>query len=189
MRGVACRLGRRFAIETLNFADFQEFGLEDIFPHAKELAEDGCGNSWVTDLTSESDAFAPIFYSCHDPAVIVYQTNSLLHLIQEIVRGGKAPWNSEIAEVHEGLATRIWRENPCALSHAQCLGTGDNDLKAFAESLDEKWEFIDLRNPKTGDGYSWGRYGPETLNKRYGNKRIFACQKKSLGRRFLQAFR
>jgi hypothetical protein len=189
IQGVACRLGRRFEIGEVNFADFRGFGLEAVFPNAKEIAIDGCGNSWVADLTHESNTFAPIFFSCHDPPVIVYQTHSLLHLIQEIVRGSRPPWASEIADVHEGLTTRIWRENPCVLTHAESLATGDHELKSFAEALDETWEFIDLRNAKMGDGYSWGRYGPETANRRHGDKRLFACQKKSLGRRFLQAFR
>jgi SMI1/KNR4 family protein SUKH-1 len=187
--GAACRLGHRFEIEEIRFADTNGFGLEDVFPHGKELAVDGCGNSWVVDLSSESKAFAPIFFSCHDPPVVVYQTDSLLHLVREIVRGSSPPWRSQIADVHEGLATRIWRENPCAMSRSQCLALGDYELKAFAEPLDETWEFIDLRNPKMGDGYSWGRYGGKTVNKRYGNRRIFACQKKSLGRRFIEAFR
>jgi hypothetical protein len=187
--GIACRLGHRFEIEEMRFADVQGFGLEDVFPHGKELAVDGCGNSWVFDLTSESKTFAPIFFSCHDPPVVVYQTDGLLQLIREVVRGSSPPWKSQIADVHESLATRIWRENPCAMNRAQCLATGDYELKAFAESLDDRWEFIDLRNPKMGDGYSWGRYGPKTLNKRHGCKRIFACQKKSLGHRFLDALR
>jgi hypothetical protein len=188
-KGTACRLGHRFAIEEIRFADINGFGLEDVFPNGKELAVDGCGNSWVVDLTSESKAFAPIFFSCHDPPVLVYQTDSLLHFVREMVRGSSAPWNSQIAEVHQSLATRIWRENPCAMSRSRCRASGDDEQKAFAESLDETWEFIDLRHPKIGDGYSWGKYGPKTVNKRYGNKRIFACQKKSLGRRFLEAFR
>ncbi len=188
-QGTACRLGHRFEIEEIRFADLNGFALEDVFPHGKELAVDGCGNSWVVDLTSESTAFAPIFYSCHDPPVVVYQTDSLLHLVREMVRGSRPPWKSQIADVHESLATRIWRENPCAMSRSQCLAPGDYELKAFAESLDETWEFVDLRHTKIGDGYSWGRYGPKTVNKRYGNKRVFACQKKSLGRRVLEAFR
>ena len=34
--GIACRLDRRFAIEEIDFADFQGFGLADVFRHAKE---------------------------------------------------------------------------------------------------------------------------------------------------------
>jgi hypothetical protein len=37
------------------------FGLEDIFPSARELAADGFGNFWVVDLTSESTFFRPSF--------------------------------------------------------------------------------------------------------------------------------
>jgi hypothetical protein len=189
LEGAACRLGNRFVLEEVRFADLQGFGLEDVFPHAKELAVDGCGNSWVIDLTSESKAFAPIFFSCHDPPVIVYQTDNLLHFVREVIRGSNAPWESEIADVDGRLAGRIWHENPGAMSRSQCLAMGDHELKEFAESLDETWELIDLRSPKLGDGYSWGRYGSRTANRRYGNKRIFACQKKTLGRRFLEVFR
>lgn len=187
--GIACRLDHRFEIDEVCFADLHGFGLEDVFPHAKEVAVDGCGNSWVVDLNSESKAFEPIFFFCHDPPVVVYQTGSLFHFVQEVVRGSNPPWKSEIADVHESLATRIWRENPCAMNRSQCLAAGDHELKAFAESLDETWELIDLRNPTIGDGYSWGRYGSRTVNKRCGDKRLFACQKKSLGHRFLDVFR
>jgi hypothetical protein len=66
--GAACRLGDRFAIEGVRFADIQGFGLEEVFPNAKELAVDGCGNSWIIDLTSESKTFAPIFFLLSRPA-------------------------------------------------------------------------------------------------------------------------
>ena len=121
--------------------------------------------------------------------MIVYQTDSLLDFLREVVRGSNPPWESAIADVENALAGQIWHKNPCAMSHSRCLASGDRELIAFAESLDETWEFIDLRTPKLGDGYSWGRYGSKTGNKRYGNKRIFACQKKTRGRRFLVALR
>jgi hypothetical protein len=185
------RFARGFdgVLDGIDFADSAGFGFEDIFPHAKSLATDGCGNFWIVDLTRESKSFGPIFYACHDASVIVYQTDSLLHFLREVVRFGNKPWKSEIDDVHEIFTTRIWRENPCVLSFAECVATGDADLKALAESLDETWEFADMRNPSFGDGYSWGRYGAKTLNRRYGDRRIFACQKRSVGRRFLDALR
>ena len=188
------RFARGFdgVLDGIDFADPSEFGREDIFPHARTLAADGYGNFWVVDLTPESKSFGPIYYVCHDPPAIVFQTDSLLHFVREVVRFGNKPWKSEIDDVHEAFSSRIWRENPCALSFAQCLARGDAHLKAFAESLGESWEFADLRNPKLGDGFSWGRYGARTLNKRCGDQRIFACQKKekkSFGRRFWDALR
>ena len=177
-------------LDEISFSDpFWAFGMEETFPHAMPLCADGFGNYWIVDLTSESHSWAPIFYVCHDPAVVVFQTDSLLHFVEEAIRFGNEPWRSELDDVHEKFSNRIWRENPKVLEHAQCLADGDPDLRTFAQPLDETWQFIDLRGPNLGDGFSWGRYGPKTINKRYGEKRIFAYQKKSVGRRFLDALR
>src|SRR5262249_15618295 len=121
--------------------------------------------------------------------VIVYQAETLDHFIGELIKLAKSPWQSEISEVHEDLSYRIWRKNPGVLTHSQCVTSSDASLQAFAGTLDESWEFIDLRCPKTGDGFSWGRYGSRTTNRRFGDERIFAYQKKTLKQRFLDAFR
>jgi hypothetical protein len=163
------------------------FGLEQIFPNAVALAGDGFGNFWVVDLTRESMSWGPIFYACHDAPVVVFQTDSLLHFLQEVIRYSIKPWKSEIDDVRESLSDSIWKENPGVLSFSQSIDSEDQDLKAFATSLDETWQLIDLRNPNLGDGFSWGRYGPKTVNRRFEEKRIFAYQKRSVGRRFLDA--
>jgi len=165
------------------------FGLEEVFPHAVALAGDRFGNFWVVDLTQESRSWGPIFYACHDAPVIVYQTDSLLHFVEEAIRFGNKPCKSELDDVHEGLSDRIWRENPGVLTFAECIDSPDSEIRAFAKTLDEAWELVDLRKPKLGDGFSWGKYGPKTINKRFREKRIFARQKRGMTRRFLDAFR
>jgi len=175
-------------LESIDFSGLGGgFGMKEIFPCAVPIAHDGFGNYWVVDLTKNSTAWGPIFYACHDAPTIVYQTDSLAHFISEVLRFGNAPWKSEIDDVHEQWSNRVWSQNPGVLSHADCMASSDPDLKAFAQTLDESWQFVDLRAPKLGDGFSWGRYGPRTANKRFGDKRIFAYQKKSRGRRFLDA--
>jgi hypothetical protein len=160
------------------------FGFEDVFPHAIPIAGDGAGNFWVIDVTSDATSWGPIFYACHDAPVIVFQTGSLAHFIAEVLRLGNPPWEGEVNEVHSEYAGRIWADNPGVMTHEQCLQSGDADLEAFAQSLDETWQFVDLRNPRLGDGFSWGRSGPHTVNRRYGEKRIFAYQqRKSLWQR------
>lgn len=177
-------------LEEIWFADRSGgLGLEQIFPHALLVAADGCGNYWVVDLTSESKHWGPVFYACHDAPVIVYQTEGLLHFIEEAIRSGNEPWKSEIDDVHEQLADRIWTQNPGVMDFQSCVESSDGDVRGFAESLDATWQFIDLRNAKIGDGFSWGRYGPKTEVRRFGNKRIFAYQKKSWAKRFLDAVR
>ncbi len=178
-------------LEEVHFADPDGASnvLGEIFPRAISLANDGAGNFCIVDLTRDSNSWGPIFFACHDAPVVVYQTDSLLLFVQEVVRGGNRPWKSEVEDVAERFASLIWSDNPGALSHAHCILSADQDLRAFAESMDETWQVIDLRNPVLGDGFSWGRYGPTTPVRRFGEKRIFAYQKKGLGRRFLDAIR
>jgi len=159
------------------------FGIEEIFPHGIPIVHDGAGNYWVVDLTSDATSWGPIFYACHDAPVIVFQTESFAHFVSELLRLGSAPWESELVTGHD---EQIWGSDPGVMSHEQCLQSGDADLETFARSLDETWLLVDLRHPRLGDGFSWGRYGAFTLNRRFGEKRIFAYQqqpRKSLWQR------
>jgi hypothetical protein len=152
------------------------FGMEGIFPHAIPIAHDGFGNYWIVDITKESTTWGPIFFARHDAPVIVFQSDKLAHFISEVIRFGNPPWQSEIDEVHEKYHFRIWKENPGTLTHEQCINSGDEDLVIFAQSLGENFLICDLRKPQLGDGFSWGRYGPRTVVRRFGTKRIFAYQ-------------
>ena len=67
------------------------------------------------------------------------------------------------------------------LSYEQCLQSVDPVLSNFARYLDESFQIIDLRQSKPGDGFSWGRYGPRTVVKRFGTLAMFAYQKKPRG--------
>jgi hypothetical protein len=174
-------------LESIDFSGLLPgFGMEEIFPHAVPIAHDGFGNYWVVDLTAQSTTWGPIFFVCHDAPVIVFQTNSLAHFIDEVIKLGNSPWISEINEVHEKHHDKIWHQNPGLLTVEQGRQSADLDLKTFAQSLDDSWWMIDLREAKVGDGFSWGRYGPGTVIRRFGEKRIFAIQKKkSLWQRIL----
>jgi len=171
-----CR-GLEGILESVDFSGLAGgFGLEEIFPCPIAIAHDGFGNYWVVDVTSASASWGPIFFACHDAPVIVFQTDSFAHFLSELLRFANPPWKSEIDDVHEEFHHRIWRDNPGTMTHERCLTSGDRDLTEFAQSLDETYLFIDLRNARTGDGFSWGRYGPGTINRRFGEKRIFAYQ-------------
>lgn len=192
-RGFSVRNPLHGAHRELSIVDLSgldaEFGLEEVFPHAFSIADDGCGNSWVVDLTSDAKLWGPIFYACHDPAVVGYQTDSLADFIEQAVKASSPQNPSELGAVQDKLTTRIWLENPRVMRFEECAESEDEDLKTFARSLDASFEFIDLRSPKLGDGFSWGRYGPRTMNRRFGEKRLFAYQKKTKWERFKAALR
>jgi len=181
-------------LETIDFSGLtfsfgMGFGMEKLFPHPVHIAGDGLGNFWTVDLTSGSEKWGPIFYACHDAPVVILQSRCVSDFIVEVLKELEAPWKSEIDDVMERHARTIWRDNPGVISYDQCVASSDADLREFAASLDSSWEFVDLRSCVVGEGFSWGRYGPKTVSKRFGEKRIFACQQRSLGRRILDAFR
>jgi hypothetical protein len=172
-----CRGFEGGALESIDFSGLDNgFEREEIFPYPIPIAHDGCGNFWIVDLNKDSKSWGPIFFACHDAPVIIYQTTSLSHFISEVIRFGNPPWTSEIDDVHEKYHKIVWRENPGTLTYAQCVESGDKELTEFAVSLGESFLFIDMRDAKVGDGFSWGRYGPRTINKRFKDKRIFAYE-------------
>ena len=42
---------------------------------------------------------------------------------------------------------------------------------------EESFQIIDLRLTQPGDGFSWGRYGPNTRIRRFGTHPVFAYKK------------
>jgi cell wall assembly regulator SMI1 len=159
------------SFDTLDFSGRSlSFGGDFLFPHGHTFAGDGYGNHWVLDLVPGETDVSPVFYACHDPAVVVFQSASLGDFLFETFLAG----DSLIDSVHDDAAFRVWSSHPDELDHAAALGS-DDALRAFAETLDERFVFYDLRRPSVGDGFAWGRFGPRTDVRRHGDARVFAC--------------
>jgi hypothetical protein len=139
-------------------------GLEELFPAGLPIAADGFGNFWLLDLTPEAAWPVPVFFLCHDPPVVLYQSADLDAFLRDA---------SEDSPLDEDALFTVWRTNPGTLDHAAALAA-DAELHAFAAELDERFVFVDLRSPASGDGFSWGRYGPRTELRRHGYARLFA---------------
>ncbi len=159
--------------------------MEEIFPSPLVIAHDGFGSYWVIDLLPGSTTWGPIFFVCHDPPVVVFQTSTLEHFISEVLRLANPPHESQIDDVHEAGASRIWRSNPGAVQATQLRRSADPMLKSFADSLSEAFLIVDLREASRGDGFSWGRFGPNTRVVRFGKERLFAYEAKSRWQRLL----
>lgn len=147
--------------------------LEEFAPHALAIADDGCGNSWSLDLQPHSKGWGPVFFFCHDPPVLIYQFASVLEFLQQLER---TPQQSELGQACHNWRHRIWRDNPLVADHAWALGA-DAEMAIWAKELGPGWEFVDLRQPKPGDGVSWGRYGPDTELRRHPAVCIVAIRK------------
>jgi cell wall assembly regulator SMI1 len=161
-------------LESVDFTGrSQDLGLEDIFPSGLPFAHDGYGNFWVLDLGPERTDTARIFFACHDAPVVLFQSPDLGHFLHETFRMYVPPHASLVDDVHEDRLFRVWRENPGEIDHAAALAA-DASLREFASGLDERFTFVDLREPEIGMGFSWGRHGPRTEVRRHGYELLFA---------------
>ena len=145
--------------------------LHDLFPHGLAIASDGFGNFWTVDLWPSSQEWGPIYFHCHDPPMILLQSPSLRHFLGALFEPCQ-PGNA-IDDVHEDRLFEVWRKNPGALSHAECLASSDEALRAFARELPPAFEIIDLRNAEIGFGFSW-KHMHKTAVRRAGELPIFA---------------
>jgi cell wall assembly regulator SMI1 len=159
--------GIDFTGRSLSYED------QDVFPSGLPIAADGFGNFWALDLTPDEADTAPVFFACHDPPVIVFQSHDLGEFLEQTFLKFVPPHESLVDDVREEGVFHIWHENPDTLNHAAAL-TADEDLRAFAEELGDRFVFFDLRSPEIGAGFSWGRYGVGTEVRRHGYERLFA---------------
>ena len=151
--------------------------LEDMFPSGLPIAHDGYGNFWVADLTPYERETARVFFACHDAPVVLYQGLSIGHFLHEAFKLVTPPHASLVDDVHEDRLHNVYRTNPGVIPHAEAQNGDDEALSAFAKTLDDDFEIIDLRDPQPGMGFSWGRYGPRTEVRRHGYERLFAYRR------------
>jgi hypothetical protein len=160
-------------LESFSLLDLEGFGLEEAFPQAYSIAHDGYGNYWVLDLLPGDSAWGPVFYACHDPAVIGYQAETIEAFLADVVAMWR-PERSPVDRMHEEGVHRIWREHPGLLTPEGAAGRDDPILAGFAAALPAEARIADLRRARFGDGFAWGCFGPRTEIRRAGRERLWA---------------
>ncbi|MBX3403730.1 MAG: hypothetical protein KF699_10010 [Phycisphaeraceae bacterium] len=121
-------------------------GLVEVFPRAIELLGDGCGNSWVVDTDPATGSWRAVYFSSHDPPVIVLQARSVTEFLNQ--------YFDEIARL-EWVGSRtmdIWKGDelatPVAQAPADCAAIIPDGTPA--SSL-----IVDMRKAAIGDGFIW----------------------------------
>ena len=54
----------------------------ELFPGSIRLMDDGAGNYWAIDTVLDPNRLGPVFFVCHDPAVIVYEARDLAGFLE-----------------------------------------------------------------------------------------------------------
>lgn len=108
---------------------------------------------------------------------MLYQAGSLAEFLEDLFKLSTPPHESPIDDVHEERLFQVWRRSPGVPSQEDCVSGADPQRAAFAKELGAGWSIVDLREPKTRFGFSWGRYGPKTELRRHGLQPIFAYRR------------
>ncbi|HEX6617369.1 MAG TPA: SMI1/KNR4 family protein [Gemmatimonadales bacterium] len=173
----ALRVSKRLAngpLESFSLIDLAGFGLDEAFPCAYSIAHDGYGNYWILDLIPDAASWGPVFYACHDPPVIAYQSATVEQFLHETIAMWRDGARSQVDVVHEDVVHRIWHDNAGLTPVAELGDSPDRLLRGFAATLGEASVVADLRAAQLGDGFSWGRFGPRTVVQRAGTERVWA---------------
>lgn len=153
------------------------FEHNEVFPNGLPIACDGFGNFWVLDITPQTTKTAPVFFACHDAPVVLYQSSDLASFLAEVFRMSTPPHRSMVDDVHQDRLFEVWRKNPGVMEQSVAAASTDPALRAFAETLPDGFQIVDLRKASPGMGFSWGRCGPRTELRRHGHDRIFGYAK------------
>ena len=161
-------------LESFSLLDLAGFGLDEAFPNPYSIAHDGYGNYWILDVLPDATDWGPVFFACHDPAVIAYQSSSIEQFVKDVVSVAPDDARSPINHVHEDLVHRLWRDHSALITQSAALTSSDPKLHEFAQSLAPDAVIADLRDPRPGSGFSWGMHGPRTVIQRFGTERLWA---------------
>lgn len=161
-------------LESFSLLDLEGFGLDEAFPHPYSVGHDGYGNYWILDVLPGATDWGPVFFACHDPAVIAYQSPSIEAFVKDLVAMPPDDPRSPIDQVHEQVVHRLWSDHSALIAHPVAVASPDPTLREFAQSLAADAVIADLRDPRPGSGFSWGIYGPRTIIQRFGTERLWA---------------
>jgi hypothetical protein len=161
-------------LESFSLLDLEGFGLDEAFPDAYSIAHDGFGNYWILDVLPGATDWGPVFFACHDPAVIAYQSPSIEQFVKDVVAVAPDDPRSPINHVHEKVVHELWRDHSALIQQATAAASSDPKLREFAGSLAPDAVIADLREPRTGSGFAWGMHGPRTEIRRFGTERLWA---------------
>lgn len=161
-------------LESFSLVDLEGFGLEELLPCAYSIAHDGFGNYWVLDLLPDTTTWGPVFYVCHDPPVLAYQSPTIEQFLSDAIAMWQDAVRSSVELIHEDVVNQIWRDSPGVMTPAALHDSADPMLRAFATSLPPTALVVDLRHPALGQGFAWGRFGPQTIIRRAGQDRVWA---------------
>lgn len=162
-----------YGLEEIRFDAFGDFGFEEMFPNSIQLAGDGFGNFWILDIDSQGN-WNSVYYVCHDPAVIVKQSENLAEFIKHVDEFGLKKKQSNLNIIHEKTVMEIFSEKVGIMEKNE----KDYDFENGQFELPEMFLVADLTNQPIKTGFPWGKLGPNTKIIRPTDEPIWIVEKR-----------
>src|SRR5215831_12383675 len=112
-------------LESFALLDLEGFGLGEAFPHPYSIGHDGFGNYWILDVLPGATDWGPVFFACHDPAVIAYQSPSLEQFVKDVVATAPDDERSPIHHVHDTVVHTLWRDHSAIVAQPAAAASPD----------------------------------------------------------------
>lgn len=147
------------------------------FPCWMPLLDDGAGNGWNIDIDRQTGEWGPVYFACHDPAVVVRQADSLAQFIVQFADDCCQPEREgSLYLVAERRVNKVWDTGGVTMDGGALRESADETLRRAGASVEEG-VVCDLRRARMGDGFAWGLYGPRTVVSRPGPEPVFVLQR------------
>lgn len=135
--------------------------LDEIFACVWPVLEDGFGNAWSVEVDARSGEWGSVYFLCHDPPVVVFQAASFAEFLRQVgdeFRGRPGP----LSRVHEEAAMEVWHSGGVLVSAAMVRGASDPIMSEVLACASAGSFVADLRSPRIGDGFPWGKFGSDS---------------------------
>lgn len=168
-----------YGFDEISFAGYGAFEFENVFPNPMDLTQDGAGNFWIVDIDDKGN-WGHVFFVCHDPAVVVKNSENLAEFILHIHESGKYGSKSNLSTIQDKVTGDIWVDRSGGfIEVVQARQSDDPVLAGFASQLPDNFVVADLRGKPNQTGFAWGKYGPDTNNAvRYKYELLWGFEKK-----------
>ncbi|MCE3229686.1 MAG: hypothetical protein K0S32_4237 [Bacteroidetes bacterium] len=165
-----------YGAEAISFDAIDSFGFDGLFVHSIELGQDGLGNCWILDVDDKGN-FGKVFFVCHDPAVIIQQSENLLQFLNHLGEYAVYPASHKLITTDSPVPFDIWKNKQGLTDVAGYRQSPDPLLKEFALSLSDNYFITDLRNSLNGSGFAWGKFGADSEIKRCNHELVWGIGK------------
>ncbi|HLP11575.1 MAG TPA: SMI1/KNR4 family protein [Flavobacteriales bacterium] len=146
-------------------------GFEGTFPSCLDIMGDEAGNSWVVDIDSNGN-WSPVYFVCHDPAVIIKQASHLTEFILQFEQSAQDRKNPSILSIDHALLNKIYNQELVKTKKENA------PIEFQVNRLPSEFMIANLTNKPNNSGFPWGKSGPNPIIVRKGDEPVWAIGNK-----------